>query len=474
MPRVSGMDVMFLYGETPSWHMHTAALLVLDPASAPGGLDADALSAFYERRLASAAQFRWKVHHVAFGLDRPAVVEDPAFDLSNHVHRVDVPAPGGPREVGGIVGELLARKLDRSHPLWEVWVLEGLAGGRLALLTKIHHSIIDGMSGVDLANRVLDLSPVPAPPPPAPHLTPEPAPSFVGGLASALGAALRAPYRTARYAAQTLDQGVVLGRHLLGGTTAGLPFAAARSAVNGPLTARRTLAYTSVPIADVTRVKEAFRVKVNDVVLAVVSGSLRAWLLDRGELPRRSLVAEVPVSVRSEATRDHVGTQVANSFVTLATDVASPVERLRAIHRSSLDARDLQRDLAERKRVNLSDVPPPRLLGLAVRAFGASGLEARLPPIYSVIVSSVAGPQLDFYVAGARVEAVYPVGPLMYASGVNVTALTLGDHVHFGIVACPDVVADPWAIADAVPAALAELLAARASRRTRAAPARRR
>jgi WS/DGAT/MGAT family acyltransferase len=245
---------------------------------------------------------------------------------------------------------------------------------------------------------------------------------------------------------------------MLRGTTAGLPFFTARSAMNGPLTSRRTLAYTSVPLTDVYALRSAFDVKVNDIVLALVSAALRRWLLAGDALPRRSLVAEVPVSVRTESTKDYVGTQVANSFVTLATDIDDPVDRLHAIHRSSIDARTLQRDLAAHKHVNLSDVPPPRALGLAVRLFGASGLEGRMPPIYSAIVSSVPGPQMDFYVAGAKVEAVYPIGPLLYGSGVNITALTMGNHIHFGIVACPDVVEDPWPIADGIPEAVAELL----------------
>lgn len=459
------MDVMFLYGETPSWHMHASGLIILDPSTAPAGFDADAAQAFYAERMQAAPQFRWKVRDVAFGLDRPTFVEDEDFDLSHHFFRADVPPPGGPREVGKLVGELLTHKLDRSHPLWEVWFLDGLEGGRVAALTKMHHSIIDGMSGADLASVTMELSPTPSPPPPVREVLTEPPPSLLSGLAGAVGAAIRAPYRTARYAVQTVEQGVVLARHLMSGTAAGLPFTAARSAVNGPLTPRRTLAYTSIPLTDVYGVRDAFDVKVNDIVLALVSGALRSWLIGRDALPRRSLVAEVPVSTRTESTKDYVGTQVANSFVTLATDIDDPVERIRAIHRSSVDARHLQRDLAAHKHVNLSDVPPPRALGLAVRAFGASGLEAHIPPIYTAIVSSVPGPQLDFYVAGAKVEAVYPVGPLLYASAVNVTALTMGKHIHFGIVACPDVVNDPWTIADGIPAAIAELLAARRPRR---------
>lgn len=464
MPRVSGIDVMFLYGETPAWHMHVSGLVVMDPATAPDGFEAEAARSLIAERLASAPQFRWKLRDVAFGLDRPAFVEDDDFDLANHFHDATVPSPGGATELGELVGNLLERKLDHSHPLWEVWFIDGLADGCVATLTKIHHSIIDGMAGADLVGVIMDVEPLPQPRPPASVAAPEPAPSFAGGLAATVANAMRAPARTAAFAVQTIEQAGVFGRHMVRGTAAGLPMFAARSSVNGHLTPRRTLAYTSVAMDDARRVKDALGVKMNDVVLALVGGALRSWLAERGELPARSLVAEVPMSLRTDATRNHIGTQVANSFVTLATGVADPVERVHAIHRSSTDAKSLQRDLAAHKRVNLSDVPPPRLLGLAMRAFASGGLEARIPPIYSVIVSSVPGPPLELWVAGAKVRGVYPIGPLLYGSAVNVTALSLDDRIDFGIVSCPDVVADPWAIADRVQDELATLVAACSAR----------
>lgn len=458
MTRVSGMDVMLLYGETPSWHTHVSALQIVDPSTAPAGFDAEIFRSRLAERLALSPPFRWKVREVALGLDQPVFVDDGDFDLDRHLHHITVPHPGGPRELSELVGTLLATKIDRSQALWEIWLIGGLEGGRYAMLMKIHHAVIDGASGVDLAGLVMDLEPEPPPRERMEVAVPDPAPS---GVAAVLGAAARTagtPVRTARYAAQLAQQAAVAGQHLLRRTAAGLPFVTARSSLNGALTRRRSFAFVDLPLGDVRTVKDAFGVKVNAALLAIVAGALRSYLVSRDELPSGTLVAEVPVNIRTDATRADVGTRVANSFVTLATDVEDPVERLRTIHRSSEDAKVLQHDLAARKHINLSDVLPPVVLGLAVRAFGSSGLEPRVPPIYSVIVSNVRGPDADLYMAGAKVVGIYPMGPLLYGSGLNITMLSLGQQVHVGLVACPDVVRDPWAVADLLPAALADLV----------------
>jgi diacylglycerol O-acyltransferase / wax synthase len=460
MTRVTGMDVMFLYGGSANWPFYVGVLTLLDPSGAPGGFGPGKLRTLFKERLVLAPQFRWRVRDVALGFDHPVFVEDEHFDVDHHFHHVDLARPGTQRQLAELAGRLLTRPLDRSRPLWDMWLIGGLEDGRFALLTRIHHAVVDGMSGADLAGLIMDVEPAPAPREAATLMPPEPPPSLAGSVAGAIGHAILSPVRTARYAVQFAQQAAILGRHMLRGTAAGLPFFTARSRLNGALTPRRVVCFASVPLAEVLRVKDAFGVTVNDVVLGLVGEALRSWLADRGELPGRALVAEVPVSIRTAATRHDVGSRVANSFVSLATDIGDPVERLRAIHRSSQDAKAMQRDFAACKRVNLSDVPVPGLLGLAVRAFAATGLDARIPPIYSAIVSSIPGPTIDFYMAGAKVNAIYPMGPLMYASGLTVTALTLGDQIHFGLVTCPDVVPDGWAIADRLQDALAQLTGA--------------
>jgi diacylglycerol O-acyltransferase / wax synthase len=457
MQRVEGMDVVFLYAETAAWPMHVAGLTVLEAPEEPETFYARVRSLLQDR-LPLAPVFRCTLRGAPLGLDHPLLVDDGELDVDHHMHRVTVPAPGTRREVGALAGELVARRLDRSARLWEFWVIDGLQGGEVAVLTKVHHAIIDGTSGADLTAIMMDPGPVPrdlrAPwsSPPAEH-----APSGVVPAWRAVQEVAGTPLRTAKAAAQLARQGAVAACEVARGTAAGLPFQTARSALNGALTPRRTVAFTDVPLADVRSVSAAFAVKVNDVVLAMVSGALRAYLDARGELPTRPLVAEVPVGVRTAATKERIGTEVGNMFVSLATHVQEPVPRLRAIARSAREAKDFRRRIAAHKRMSMADVLPPVVLGAAFRGYAASGLEGRVPPICTLIVSSVPGPPGEFYVAGARVLGEYPIGPLLYGTGLNVTALTMGDHVHFGIAACPDIVADPWPIADGFIAALDEL-----------------
>jgi diacylglycerol O-acyltransferase len=227
------------------------------------------------------------------------------------------------------------------------------------------------------------------------------------------------------------------------------------------LTANRSFAYTDVSVQDAIRVKNAFGVKMNDVVLALVGGALRRYLLEREELPGRPLIAEVPMSLRTDDNRSQVGTLVGSMFASLATNIADPVERLLAIHASTSDAKKMHEDFAASRRISLAEVPPPALVRLFCQAYTAGGLEGRVPPIFNLIISNVPGPPFDLYLAGARVLAAYPLGPLIFGSGLNATVFTLGANMNFGFLACSDQVSDPWFIADGVPLALAELLGTR-------------
>jgi len=458
------MDVMFLCGETPSWHMHVCSLVVLDPSTVPGGFDAERLRELLAARLATVPQFGWRLREAPFDVDRPVFVEDPDFDAANHFHRLGLPAPGGRAELATLVGDLAGRKLDRSRPLWEIWIVEGLADGRVAVVTKIHHSIIDGASGVDLAVLLMDVSPEPRRierPPPVVEALPSPWTLMGRGAVSALAT----PLRMARYGEQLARQGIVLGRSLLDHTSAGLPFQAPPTSFNRRLTAHRSFAFADVAIADVVQVKDAFGVKMNDVALALVGGALRRYLGARGAVPDRPLIAQVPVSLRSGANQADIGTRVGTMFASLATHIDDPVERLLAIHRSTEEAKELRLRLSSDHSVSLADVLPPTMVRMFTWAYSGLGLEDHVPPIFNVIVSNIRGPSCDLYMGGARVLAAYPLGPLIYGSGLNATVCSLGSNIHFGFVACTEHVPDPWSIADGVAPALDELsLAARGHR----------
>jgi WS/DGAT/MGAT family acyltransferase len=457
MQRVSGPDAAFLYGETRSWHMHVSSILMADPSTAPHGFTVERLRENTAKRIEQVPQFRWRVVEVPFGIDNPVFVEDPTFDIDYHVRHVAVPPPGGPRQLGELVGDLASYKLDRTRPLWEFWLIEGLEDGQVAVLAKVHHAIIDGVSGADLATVLLDLEPDPPEPPTPirPHGERVPSPPEL--LARAAVTNMVMPWRTAQFGAQLVRQGRTFLRFRSRPNSPPAPFSAPRTSFNGRISPNRRFAYTTLPLGTMKAVKNAFGVKLNDVVLAVCAGALRRYLQERDELPEQPLVAQVPVSTRTEETKDDVGVQVAAMFASLETHVEDPVERLLAIHAGTTGAKEMQQAIAADKIMNLTDTMSPALVGLAARMYTGARLEDRTPPVFNLIISNVPGPPFDLYMAGARITGIYPMGPLLYGAGLNITVMSNATGVDFGVLTCRDVMRDPWVIADALASSLDEL-----------------
>ena len=460
--QLEGPDAAFLYGERPEWHFHVSALLILDPSTSER-FSVEEVVAQLGRRIHLVPQFRWKLVEgpLRMRLERPIWVDDADFAIEQHVSRVALPDPGDDRALGELVGRLVSIKLDRSRPLWEMWIIEGLAEDQVALLLKVHHSLIDGQSGSEMATLLFDVEPDPEPDPDPPPFEPEPPPPLVARLTRASLNAAGWPLKASRFSLQLIRQGVATGRHLLQPDAPVQPFQAPRTPLNGRLTSERAFTTAHVSLADAKRVRRAFGVKLNDVVLAVCATALRDYLLDHGGLPDAPLVAQVPVSIRdAEAAggQTPVGTRVAAMFCSLATDVEDPVHRLRAIHRSSTSGKALRQELTDAHEVNLTDTTPPAAIAIAARTWSLAGLDARTPPIFNLIISNVAGPPFELYVAGARIDAMYPMGPLLYGSGVNFTVVSNADRLDFGLMSCPALVPDAQAIADRIPGALATLV----------------
>jgi diacylglycerol O-acyltransferase len=457
MRRMGGQDAAFLYGETPSWHMHISALMIVDPSSAPGEFTFERLRRHTASRIPLVPQFRLKLVEVPFGLDRPGWVEEPDFDLDYHVRRIAVPAPGGRRELGELVGRLASYKLDRRKPLWEMWVIEGVEDGRVAVLYKMHHAIIDGVSGMGLAEVSFDLEPDPPPRPvEAVAFGDEHVPGVPERLAlGVLNATTRVPYRMARFGWQSLLQSRTLVDFMRRRRIVA-PFQAPRTPLNGEFTPHRRFAWVTVPLARTKAIKHAYDVKLNDVVLALCAGSLRRYLELTGELPVDPLIAQVPVSLRA-GTDHEPGSKVGSMFVDLATDVADPAERLLAIRESTGHAKEMSQALSVDKIMGLTDSTPPGLVGLAARMYTRIGLESRIPPPINVVISNVPGPPFPLYLAGARLEAMYPMGPLLLGTGLNITVISYRDSLDFGFLCCPEMVPDPGLIAEGVTLALGEL-----------------
>ena len=239
-----------------------------------------------------------------------------------------------------------------------------------------------------------------------------------------------------------------------------LPFQAPRTSLNRAITPHRGFAYCSVPLSEVKTIKNAFSVTVNDVVLGICAGALRRYLADRDELPSRPLIARIPVAVHVDDGGDSSGGARGNApaarITALATQLDDPVDRLRAIHASTRSAKAVQRALGDDLILDLADVAPPGLLAAGVRAYSRLRLDEHLPPIFNLIISNVQGPSFPLYIGGARLVASYPIGPLLDGGGLNITAMSYLDHIDFGYVVCPEVVEDPWQLADATTVAFTE------------------
>jgi WS/DGAT/MGAT family acyltransferase len=311
-----------------------------------------------------------------------------------------------------------------------------------------------------VAAALYDLTPdaveVSEPPPFRPDSVPSAAEIVGRNALNALGL----PLRAAQLGRDLLERGAASVPYALGKQRPAMPFQAPRTPFNGQLTPHRGFAAASLDIELVKDVKNAAGVKVNDVVLAVCGGALRAFLDDLGELPDKPLVAQVPVSTRTDVSRAEVGTKVGSMFVSLGTDIADPLARLKVVRKSATAAKRLRGALAEHQRLGLSDAIPPGLFTVAARTWSFAHLDDRSPPIYNVIISNVAGPPFDFYVAGARIEKMYPMGPLLYGGGLNITVFSNGGTLDVGLVTCSDLVPDPWPLADGFEPALEELAGA--------------
>src|SRR5919106_5715578 len=346
MERLTGLDAAFLALETPSSHMHVMAAMVLDPSDVPGGFNVHTLRQLIAERLPRLEPFRRRVVEVPFGVHHPVWIEDPDFDLDYHVRRAALPAPGGRKELADLTAEIAGRQLDRRRPLWELWVVEGLEHGHVAIIAKMHHAAIDGVLGVDLMTEIFDLERHPAPKPPPEHAPqPERVPSDAELLVGAVTSIARQPLRAYRAVRNLTRSAVrVVQRLRSEPVSAGVPLTAPPSPLNGVLTPHRRVAFSSVPLADVKEVKRAFGVTVNDVVLAVCAGALRRYLERRGSVPDKPLLAAIPASVRSSDERGVMGNRVSAMFATLATQLDDPVERLLAAREGGGAAKLVQAD----------------------------------------------------------------------------------------------------------------------------------
>jgi diacylglycerol O-acyltransferase / wax synthase len=466
MDRLSGLDASFLYLETPAQLMHVCAVMVLDQSTMPAPYTFDALMAHIDENVHDVPEFTRKIRGVPMGLDHPVWVTDQQFDIERHVHRLGVPSPGSYRELMDLCAHLAALPLDRSRPLWEMWVIEGyrpdgadgaVGDEKVVVFSKMHHATVDGVSGSNLISHLCSLEPDAAPlasdeKPTRPH-----DPGRPELLARAMIGLATKPVTLARVmgpSAELITKSIGRARE---GTAMAAPFSAPRTSFNGTITAHRTIALADIDLDDIREIKKATGSTVNDVVLTLCGGALRAYLDERGELPETSLMASVPVSVRETSKRSQGANKVSAFFTKLGTDIEDPLERLEMLAERNRNAKDHHNAISADALQDWAEFAAPRVFGLAVRTYANLRLAEKHPVVHNLVISNVPGPPVPLYFMGARIEALYPLGPVFHGAGLNITVMSNAGMVHVGAIACRESVPDGDALVQHFPGELERL-----------------
>ena len=465
LERVRGMDAGFLSLERGGNHLHVAQACVFDAAASVHSYSFDRVRNLVADRLDRLPPFRKRLVPAPLGLGHPAWIEDPDFDLDSHVYQVSVPSPGDLHALAEYSSAFISRRLERSRPLWEMAVVDGLEDGLVAGVTKVHHSTVDGAFGAELTANLLDLEPNPPTElragtdwvPDAPPTSRQQAAALVGDL-------VRWPLDMARTAGLVANTGlrVAVRNRLPGAVVPPSPFSAPRTEFDGAVGSERQVAFTRLDLADVTAVKERFGTKINDVVLAVCAGALRDLLESHGSLPGKDLVAAVPVAVKDRTGAPAGVNKLSVMLVGLATSIDDPIIRLAAIAEGSMAAKDQDRFMGPTTISEIAGLVTP-LTGAVLGALAsASGVLHRPRPLVNVVVSCYPGPAFPLYCAGAPLVAPYPMGPVIDGAAINITVQTYLDALHVGIVTSPRCGPDPWQLADGMSDALGQLAKAAA------------
>jgi diacylglycerol O-acyltransferase len=479
MRQLTTLDAQFLAVESARTYGHVGTLAVYDPSTAPGGeLNVQDLCRLVDERLHLLPPFRWRLVQVPFGLDLPYWIEDPDFDLDFHIRESAVPPPGNDNRLAETVARIFARPLDRNRPLWEIYLIHGLSGGRVALLTKIHHSVVDGVSGNEILSVLLDSHPEgPEIPPPDRPVRSDRVPTDVEMAGRGAFGMLKQPLRAARSLPATLPHLTELpgiaalpGGPLLSNTVGRVRSAftkqdpsvleattarAPKTPFNGPISPHRRFAFGQLSLDTVKTLKNEAGCTVNDIVVALCAGAVREWLLERDALPDDPLVAMVPVSVRTEEQQGAFGNRISMMIVPIATDEPDPLRRLERTHELLLAAKGRHGALPASLLTDATAFIPPAVAALAART--TMEILGRTRPPLNLVISNVPGPRSPLYLAGARLEANYPVSVVVDGVGLNITVMSYLDQLDFGIVADRDQVDDAWSLLEGLRHALDEL-----------------
>ncbi|RDC60473.1 Diacylglycerol O-acyltransferase [Alteripontixanthobacter maritimus] len=446
------MDASFVALETRNSPMHIGSLLIYNPATAPGGfVRFKDILAFFESRMQLSRTMRQRLVKVPFDLDYPYWVEDPDFDLEYHVRHIALPKPGDWRQLCIQAARIFARPLDLTRPPWEFTIVEGLENiegvpeGSFAMVTKVHHAAIDGMSGVDLLEALNTLEPD-APPPDTPDTwQPERIPGAPELLGKSYMSALTNPFKQLEVAAKAAPG---LAKAIKGLATKDFKVSrdmiAPRTRFNKTLSSARVVEGRSVPLADIKAIRIlAQDSKVNDVFLAIVGGALRKYLLAKDDLPDRSLTAMAPISVREKNEKGDMGNQVAAMVAQLGTHIDDPAERLAYVTSKTTNSKAMTNAIGARNMTEISKVSPALYMALGAQLYTRLGLANRVNPPFSTIVTNVPGPPVPVYSTGAKLESHFGLVCLTDGMGLGHVVQSYCDEATISFTACRDLMPDP-------------------------------
>jgi WS/DGAT/MGAT family acyltransferase len=463
MDRLSAIDASFLAGERESSHMHVGAVMIFEgpPPSREETLEHIA------SRLHLVPRYRQKLAVPRFEMGRPLWVDDPSFNLEYHVRHTALPSPGGVEQLRLLAARIFSQRLDRSKPLWEMWQVQGLEDDRFAIISKTHHALVDGVSGVDLATVLFDLTPVPPERGDVPDWSPNQEPSDAQLIAEGVKGVLRRPLDVARRAlnaAQHPEQTVERAREAAEGVGevmwANLN-PAPETPLNVPIGSHRRLLWTQTDLADFKAIKNALGGTVNDGVLAVVTGALARWLRDRGvRTEGLELRAQVPVSIRSDDEHNRLGNRIAVMRAPLPVYADDPVERLRIVREAMQDLKESKQALGAQVIAGLEDFAPPTILSMASRMNWSTRL-------FNLIVTNVPGPQFPLYLRGRELLEVVPVAFLPQNYALTVAAMSYNGKLVFSLLGDYDAMPDIQEVCGYVEESLEELLKAAAKAKPR-------
>src|SRR3954451_7812421 len=457
MRQLTSLDAQFLALENARQSGHVAGLAILDPSTAQGGgIGCREITELLRERLPLLPPLRWRLAEVPLGLDYPYWVDDGDFDLGYHVREMALAAPGSDGQLAEQVARIVSRPLDRARPLWELYVIEGLQSGNVAVLTKIHHALIDGLSGAEIMALLLDLTPEGREVPTSDDALADQSPSGLQMLGLGLLGVPRYPLRMLRALPKAIPnlEDTPFGIFPGAGTVSRLAsvvrrdgvqrpgLAAPKTIFSGRISPHRRFIFGQLSLDEFKAVKNKHGTTVNDVVVSVCAGAVRRWLVEHDDLPDVPLVAQVPVSVRTGEQFGTYGNRILLMAAPLFTDEPDPVERLRRTHEALADMKERHKALPAALLQDANNFIPPAVFSRAARLTLAFSTSRPGRPTWNLVISNVPGPQFPLYMAGARLEANYPVSVITDGMGLNITVMSYMGHMDLGIVADRDQMPD--------------------------------